>query len=105
LDLTSEVGPLEVSHLEYSGGGWLDQKLFYPSNIAALNKLPLVVFTHGWTFTQQHYDYIGEHLASYGYLVMLHANDVGSGNGAATHSASLTTLSNTEFFLEQYPQP
>ena len=97
---TAEPGPFEaVVNNYYDGNAWLNKRIYYPQNIGSLEELPLIIVSHGWTYDYFMYDYIGEHLASYGYIVIIHANDVGSGGPAATHSASLTTLNNTDHFI------
>ena len=89
-------GPLAVTYADYSGGAWLGQRTWYPIEIASLEPLPLVVISHGNTFQYTWYDYLQEHLASYGYVVMSHENNTGAGIDAA----SQTTLENTAYFLE-----
>jgi hypothetical protein len=92
---TSAPGPLGTVEVLYSGGSFLGENTFYPSNIASLGKLPLVVISHGNGHNYQWYDHIGTHLASYGCVVMSHENNTGPGSDAA----SLTTLSNTQYIL------
>ncbi|MEO0652577.1 MAG: hypothetical protein AAFZ65_18035, partial [Planctomycetota bacterium] len=87
-------GPYDVVELTYSGGPQLDQNLFYPANIDELDQVHLVVVSHGNGHNYQWYDHLGEHLASWGYVVMSHQNNTGPGIGAA----STTTLTNTEYF-------
>ncbi|MCB9916612.1 MAG: hypothetical protein H6828_15915 [Planctomycetes bacterium] len=93
-DLT-QPGPYAVTETLYSGGSFLGQNTFYPSNIAELGELPLIVVSHGNGHNYQWYDHIGDHMASYGYIVMSHQNNTVPG----VEAASLTTLSNTEWFL------
>ena len=97
---TADIGPL-VSIVDnyYNENEWLNKRIYFPENIESLGELPLVIVSHGWTYDYFMYDYIGEHLASYGYIVVIHANDVGNGGPSATHSASLTTLDNTDHFI------
>jgi dienelactone hydrolase len=64
-----------------------------------MDKLPLVVVTHGWAYNHTYYDYIGEHLASYGYIVMFHEADVQDGGPEGTLGAATTTLDNLEDLL------
>ena len=90
----SVAGPYAVTELLYSGGEWLGQNLFYPSNIAELDNVPVVVISHGNGHNYQWYDHIGNHLASHGYVVMSHQNETGPGVG----TASTTTLTNTDYF-------
>ena len=40
-------GPYAVTEINYSGGSFLAQNTYYPSNIASLGALPLVVVSHG----------------------------------------------------------
>ncbi len=95
----SAPGPYEVALAEYSGGTWLGQRTFYPANLAELGEVPLVVVTHGWSYDYTHYDYIGQHLASYGYVVMHHETNVGEGGPVATLDAAENTLANTDYLL------
>jgi dienelactone hydrolase len=93
------TGPLAVSQFEAYASQYLDQRTFYPTDIAAMGQLPLVVVTHGWSYNHTYYDYIGEHLASYGYIVMFHEAEVLDGDGAGTIAAANTTLDNLEDLL------
>lgn len=88
-------GPFATSMIQYSGGTWLGQRTYYPANIAALGQLPLVVISHGNGHDYTWYDYLGYHLASYGYLVMAHQNNTQPG----IESASTTTLTNTDYLI------
>jgi dienelactone hydrolase len=97
-DLTL-AGPLEVTSFEAYAGMFLDQRTFHPSEIASMGELPLVVVTHGWSYDHTYYDYIGEHLASYGYIVMFHEADVQDGGPEGTLGAATTTLDNLEDLL------
>ncbi|MHC4082327.1 MAG: alpha/beta hydrolase [Planctomycetota bacterium] len=92
---TTAPGPLETTNIVYSGGSFLGQKTFYPTSIAAMDPRPLVVISHGNGHNYQWYDYLQEHLASYGYVVMSHQNNTQPG----IESASTTTLTNTDYFL------
>lgn len=94
-----EPGPVAITSLEAYAAQFLDQRIFHPADIASRGVLPLVVVTHGWAYTHEYYDYIGEHLASYGYIVMLHEADVQDGGPEATLAAAATTLDNTEDLL------
>jgi len=71
--------------------------VYYPSSIAKLHSLPLVVISHGNGFTYKSYDYLARHLASWGYVVMVHANDTVPGPSAAAKM----TLLHTDAFLYQ----
>jgi hypothetical protein len=88
-------GPLAVTEAIYTGGTFLGQDLYYPTNIAALGELPLIVVSHGNGHNYQWYDHIGMHMASYGYVVMSHQNNTVPG----IETASTTTLTNTDYIL------
>lgn len=93
---TAAAGPLAVTEVIYSGGTWLGQDLYYPTDIASLpGPRPLVVVSHGNGHNYQWYDHIGFHLASYGFVVMSHQNNTVPG----VESASTTTLTNTDYLL------
>ena len=88
-------GPYTVVETVYTFGSMRGQDTYYPANIASLGELPLIVVSHGNGHNYQWYDHIGEHMASYGYVVMSHENDTVPG----IQTASTTTLENTEEFL------
>lgn len=92
---TEQPGPLAVTEVIYSGGSFLGQDLYYPTNIATLGALPVVIVSHGNGHDYTWYDHIGRHLASYGYIVMSHQNNTMPG----VETASTTTLTNTEYLL------
>ncbi|MCX6317994.1 MAG: hypothetical protein NTW29_11930 [Bacteroidetes bacterium] len=110
---TAAPGPEAVTELDYNingavattygiPGGFTSQNLFFPTNVAAVKaatgkNLPLIIVSHGNTHQYIWYDHIGNHLASYGYVVMSHANNTGAGS----FSASTTTLSNTDALIDQ----
>lgn len=105
---TTGPGPLAVTELTYNlsaavgatfgiPGTHLAQNLFYPTNIASMGTLPLIVISHGNGHNYAWYDHIGNHLASYGYIVMSHANDTVPG----PVTASTTTLAHTDAFIDQ----
>ena len=89
------AGPHETEEFQHSGGTWYTQKVYYPADIEAMAPTPLVVISHGNGHSYLWYDYLGRHLASYGYVVMSHTNLTGPG----IETASTTTLVNTDFFL------
>lgn len=94
-DLT-QAGPLAVTEVIYTGGTWLGQDLYYPSDIANMpGLLPLVIVSHGNGHNYQWYDHIGNQLASYGFVVMSHQNNTQPG----VEAASTTTLTNTDYLL------
>jgi hypothetical protein len=94
---TAAPGPFGTVELTYdlSAGTFDSQNTFYPSNIATLGELPLIVVSHGNGHQYIWYDHIGTHMASYGYVVMSHQNNTGPG----VEFAATTTLSNTDAFL------
>ena len=92
---TTQSGPLVVREVTYSGGSWLDQNTYYPTNIATMGELPLIVVSHGNGHNYRWYDHIGYHMASYGYIVMSHSNNTGPG----IETASTTTLTNTDYII------
>jgi len=92
---TQEAGPLAVTEVLYSGGTFLGQDLYYPTDIATMGELPLVVVSHGNGHNYTWYDHVGKHLASYGCIVMSHQNNTGPG----IETAATTTLTNTEYIL------
>jgi len=101
---TTTAGPLAVTELEYSvAGGFglpaahLAENLFFPTNISTLGQLPLIVIGHGNGHDYEWYDHIGNHLASYGYIVMSHSNNTGPG----PINASTTTLGHTDAFIAE----
>jgi hypothetical protein len=103
-DLT-QLGPLAVTELPvYSVGtvfgivaGRTGQNTYYPTNIAAMGELPMIVISHGNGHQYVWYDHIGIHMASYGYVVMSHQNDTVPG----IETASSTTLGHTDAFIDQ----
>ena len=93
-------GPLAVVETLYTGGSFLGQNTFYPATIAGMGELPLVIMSHGNGHNYQWYDHIGNHMASYGYVVMSHQNNTSPG----IQTASLTTtLNNTDYFMGNLP--
>jgi hypothetical protein len=88
-------GPLETTTILYSGGTFLGQRTVYPSDLATRGKVPLVVISHGNGHQYTWYDYLQQHLASYGYIVMSHQNNTVPG----IETASTTTLTNTDYII------
>lgn len=91
----SQPGPYDVSVETYSGGGFLTQVLYYPSSIEQLGAVPLVVVSHGNGHAYTWYEYLGNHFASHGYVLMSHRNNTVPG----IETASTTTLTNTDYLL------
>ncbi|MFT5184296.1 MAG: hypothetical protein ACI84C_001426 [Flavobacteriales bacterium] len=97
-----DPGPYAVDTTHHSSSFWNTFDVFYPTNIQELGEQPLVVISHGWTHEYTFYNYLGYHLASYGYVVISHRNEVGNGGALATETASQTALQNIdEFFTVQ----
>lgn len=105
---TTAPGPHAVTALEYSLPETVAddfsipthkraEHLFYPTNIASMGKRPLVVIGHGNGHRYYWYDHIGNHLASYGYIVMSHDNHT----EIAPYTAAGTTLGHTDAFIHQ----
>ncbi len=101
---TTQPGPLAVVEtLSYSVGtiygipaDHTNQVLYYPADIATMSPRPLVVVSHGAGHQYIWYGHIGHHLASYGYIVMSHQNNVGPG----IDSCSLTTCGHTDAVID-----
>ena len=102
---TSEQGPLAVTELPvYSVGAVFGipsnktyEDTYYPTDIASMGELPLIIISRGNGHQYTWYDHIGYHMASYGYIVMSHDNNTEPG----VLYASLTTLGHTDAFLDQ----
>lgn len=96
-------GPLATSAVTYSvaGGsvtaGFEGQRTFYPTAIASMGQLPLIVVSHGNGHQYTWYDYLQSHLASYGYVVVSHQNNTVPG----IQNCSLTTLQHTDAVIGQ----
>ena len=99
----TQPGPLPVTETMYSveagsvTPGFEAENLFYPTNIAMMGRLPLIVVSHGNGHNFQWYDHIGFHMASYGYVVMSHQNNTMPG----VETAATTTLEHMDAFLGQ----
>jgi hypothetical protein len=98
-DLTVS-GPHAVETADTNGGRLLRQRVWWPADLAALGARPLVVISHGNGHEHIWYDYLGEHLASWGYVVMSHENNTEPG----IETASTTTLTNTDWLLGNLDQ-
>ncbi len=79
------------------GGAFLDEQIFWPTNLPpALQPAPVLVVSHGNGHDLTWYDHLGQHLASWGIVVMSHKNNTEPG----IEAASLTTITNTDWFLQ-----
>ncbi len=72
-------------------------RLWYPTTIASMAPCPLVVISHGNGHQYTWYDYLGSHLASWGYIVISHQNNTVPG----IETASTTTLQHTSAIIAQ----
>jgi hypothetical protein len=88
-------GPHATHSILYSGGSYLSQITYAPNDIAALGQVPLIVISHGYGHNYMWYQYLQEHLSSYGYIVMSHESNVNPG----IESASTSTLLNTDYII------
>ncbi len=70
------------------------QRLTYPSDIASRTDVPVVIISHGNGQQYVWYDYMHDHFASHGWVVMSHQNDTVPG----IETASSTTLRHTDYF-------
>ncbi len=93
---SKETGPYAVTEVLFDGGtNFTQEDIYFPTDIAALGALPLIIVSHGNGHNYRWYDHIGYHMASWGYVVMSHANNTGPG----IETASTSTLRNTNLFL------
>lgn len=91
-----ETGPYHVTEILFDGGSTFTQEdIYYPTDIATMGQLPLIVVSHGNGHNYRWYDHLGFHMASWGYVVMSHANNTGPG----IETASTSTLRNTDLIL------
>jgi hypothetical protein len=84
-DMT-ERGPLATTVVEYDGvhpllAFQVRARLYYPTNIADLGPRPVVIIGHGGGHRYYWYDYLQDHLASYGFICMSHQNHFTMGSG------------------------
>lgn len=99
-DLNS-AGPYATATSTYTvtgvTGGFTGQRAYYPTNLSQLGPRPLIIISHGNGHQYTWYDYLGSHLASYGYVVVSHANNTQPG----IEAASTTTLQHTQAVIAQ----
>jgi hypothetical protein len=98
---TTQPGPLAVTEFLYNvdtifgiSPAYAGEDLYYPTNIANMGQLPLLVISHKAGHDYRWYGHIGNHLASYGFVVMSHANWFG-----------LLDLSSTDGLVLRYAAP
>jgi hypothetical protein len=105
---TTALGPHAVTEQVYNldlgvassfgiPGDKLGEDLYFPTNVATMGRLPLVIISRGNGHDFRWYDHIGNHLASHGYVVMSHNNNTEPGPAFA----ATTTLGHTDAFLDQ----
>ncbi len=70
------------------------QRLTYPSDIASRTNVPVVIIAHGNGQQYVWYDYMHDHFASHGWVVMSHEDDTGPG----IETASETILRHPDYF-------
>jgi len=94
-------GPYPVTNLTYTvtgvTSGFGGQRAFFPTSIADLGPRPLVIVSHGNGHSYLWYNWLGTHLASYGYIVITHQNNTQPG----IQAASTTTLQHTQAAIAQ----
>lgn len=78
--------------------GFEDERWYYPTNLAARGQLPLVMISHGNGHQYIWYDHLGQHLASYGYIVIAHESNTEPDFGEA--AISLLDHTNTVIALQ-----
>lgn len=96
------TGPLAVTTLSSftavgATAGFTLARLWYPTNVASMAPCPLVVISHGNGHQYTWYDYLGAHLASWGYIVISHQNNTVPG----IETSSTTTLQHTNAIIAQ----
>ncbi len=77
--------------------GFTTSRLYYPTSIQSLAPQPLIVISHGNGHQYSWYDFLGTHLASWGYIVISHQNNTVPG----IETASTTTLQHTAAIISQ----
>jgi len=73
------------------------ERVVWPADIATRGQVPLIVISHGNGQDYRWYDYIQQHFASRGYIVMSHQNNTVPG----IETSSETTLRHTDAFLDE----
>ncbi len=65
---------------------WRDKRVYAPRGLQPGQQLPLVFISHGNGHDYRWYDYLGEHLASWGFVVVSHDSNTFPGPDAAAVS-------------------
>ncbi|MSR45326.1 MAG: hypothetical protein EXS15_08270, partial [Phycisphaerales bacterium] len=96
------TGPMLVTTLSsYTANGvtagFTLSRLWYPTAIATMSPRPLIVISHGNGHNYAWYDYLGSHLASWGFIVISHQNNTVPG----IETSSTTTLQHTAAIIAQ----
>jgi hypothetical protein len=76
-------------------GPYQFQRIFYPTSIAQLGPRPLVAIGHGNGFGYDWYDWLGQHLASWGFVAMQHSDYSGPG----IETSALSVITHTDAIL------
>ena len=93
-------GFFSIVENQHNGGARMQQKFYYPANVNELDKLPLLIMAHGWTYNNDAYDFLGRHLASYGYVVAGINNNTLNGSNPATEQSSIDIINNVDYIFE-----
>lgn len=91
-------GPFAVETNEVAVSRWITSRVYQPT--APDGPVPIVIISHGNGHEYTWYDYLGEHLASWGFVVVAHRNDTMPG----IETAATTTLDNTAWFVTHLDQ-
>ncbi|AFZ36309.1 protein of unknown function DUF1400 [Stanieria cyanosphaera PCC 7437] len=67
--MTFEIKRLRQTQLGLSRAYSLDAEIYLPQDIS--QPTPLIVISHGFGSDPSHFDYLAEHLASHGYIVLI----------------------------------
>lgn len=101
--VTEEIYNLDATFASGFGipNNKLGEDLYFPTNAATMGKLPIVIISRGNGHDFRWYDHIGNHLASYGYVVMSHDNNTEpeTPTPGGTATAMLTTIGHTDAFI------
>jgi len=73
------------------------ERVVWPAGVSSMGQLPLIVISHGNGHQYIWYDYLQQHFASHGYIVMSHQNNTGPG----IETSAETTWRHTDAFLDE----